>query len=687
MDTSAGAQSQNLEIDGYTLGDDLCLHPTYDTEGRIHNVNLNFRPHELCSFCVDISQELRLRPREDPPLMPYWSTVADLRLSALHGCHLCSQFYARVCRLSNEANQVGRRPLVTFPQATGSISMQHFLYKGPFPDEEGDLIPVHSDEALIHHEKQAYPAILSASLSSEACFNLASSWLAECLQKHPDCQRLQQSITKSPTRLIEITSGDELRLFYPDSRVPYISVSHCWGQSRPFQLTKANHDELVRGLPLRSLPRLFQDFITVASRFGVRYIWIDSLCIIQDSTDDWKKEAGLMGSVYRGAVCNIAAVSSSDCKASLFTRIHPLISFGCWLNVDSFPDLHKYSHPKDGRYKQEDIDVATPLYWRAWVLQERILAPRILEYHQDGLTWRCGHTSHSTTPSTAARSFDWRILSTAFNDLLSLRKHSLTEELRQTGSSNWDSIISVYSKCRLTYESDRPLAIDGIISLIEQQTGLQFLAGVCVEFFPYFLLWAMPNGYIRHPVDATPHIPSWSKTYIRDVNTPSVSGLHTYFKQGVAVCSEVRVDMTELQLEFKTRAFGPVLIREKGTPQDDDDGGMVAFIENNSDVGGSVHGAKWSLRPPYTKSKGFSFLNLIMDITLARPVEAHLLLIAIGPEDKTDCHGIIVTRTGTTTGARDVWKRIGMFRGDAIDPILDMVTGSIFDFEREYKLR
>ncbi|KAK4106598.1 HET-domain-containing protein, partial [Parathielavia hyrcaniae] len=98
---------------------------------------------------------------------------------------------------------------------------------------------------------------------------------------------------------------------------PYVTLSHCWGRaSEVFKLETRNREELLEQVPV--LPQTFEDAIVAAQRLGARYIWIDSLCIIQDDAQDWEKESSSVADVYRNAMCNIAASASHDSNGGLY---------------------------------------------------------------------------------------------------------------------------------------------------------------------------------------------------------------------------------------------------------------------------------------------------------------------------------------------------------------------------------
>ena len=78
----------------------------------------------------------------------------------------------------------------------------------------------------------------------------------------------------------------------------YAALSHCWGKVRPLTTTSTNLNQHLISIPLSSMPEMFQDAVIASRELGIRYLWIDSLCIIQDSVEDWELECSKMGRVY-----------------------------------------------------------------------------------------------------------------------------------------------------------------------------------------------------------------------------------------------------------------------------------------------------------------------------------------------------------------------------------------------------
>ena len=147
------------------------------------------------------------------------------------------------------------------------------------------------------------------------------------------------------------------------------------------QLRKENIESFTEGIELSQLRRSFRDALKAAARLKVRYLWIDSLCIIQNSTDDWQHEAGLMSDVYMNSWCNIAATKALDARDGCFAErnlldishciieakwtSHPSETYVCWI-----PDIW------------ENAVNNQKLLQRAWVTQEIVLSSRLLHFSE-----------------------------------------------------------------------------------------------------------------------------------------------------------------------------------------------------------------------------------------------------------------------------------------------------------------
>jgi hypothetical protein len=123
--------------------------------------------------------------------------------------------------------------------------------------------------------------IIEPDASSDTLFSKARQWLNHCLTTHPACP---QTAIAMPKRLLFVgsTPQDNIRLIEDvPNDVKFIALSHCWGTNK-FRTTQSNLYERVRNIPWDEFPKTFQDIVIVSRKLEVRYVWIDSLCIIQD---------------------------------------------------------------------------------------------------------------------------------------------------------------------------------------------------------------------------------------------------------------------------------------------------------------------------------------------------------------------------------------------------------------------
>lgn len=140
-----------------------------------------------------------------------------------------------------------------------------------------------------------------------------------------------------PTKVIDI--GEGTRCLKPHLveastdvvSAPYMTLSYCWGGNDSLKLTAPTIEELRSGVSISQLPKTIQDAIQVALHLEIRYIWVDALCILQDSPTDWAKEAASMSDVYRNSFLAIAASGASNSEQGLFAQRDPLICTPCWM--------------------------------------------------------------------------------------------------------------------------------------------------------------------------------------------------------------------------------------------------------------------------------------------------------------------------------------------------------------------
>ena len=165
----------------------------------------------------------------------------------------------------------------------------------------------------------------------------------------------------------------------------YIALSHCWGSTgnRPLRTTARNLESHQDGIPFENLPKTFQDCVEFSQCMGIRYVWIDSLCIIQDDHQDWLSEAAKMRDVYKNAALVVGASGAKDSTEGLFITNRP--------RGRIFRLPYRVNGKIQGTFNMTQLygqwDLFTgPLEKRAWTLQERYLARHFLAFMPYGIT-------------------------------------------------------------------------------------------------------------------------------------------------------------------------------------------------------------------------------------------------------------------------------------------------------------
>ncbi|KAF2027021.1 hypothetical protein EK21DRAFT_72958, partial [Setomelanomma holmii] len=160
---------------------------------------------------------------------------------------------------------------------------------------------------------------------AEPCHALAARWILECISTHFVCVS-KGGERWSPTRLIDVVHdwpAVEPRLVLSiEFDVPplYTSLSHLWAAETVLYLMASNQDRMMQTIAMTDLSPTFRDAIMFTRRLGIRNLWIDSLCILQDLMDDCIQQSGCMSRIYRHSVCNIAATAASDGSPRLYQR-------------------------------------------------------------------------------------------------------------------------------------------------------------------------------------------------------------------------------------------------------------------------------------------------------------------------------------------------------------------------------
>ncbi|KAH6890697.1 hypothetical protein B0T10DRAFT_403476 [Thelonectria olida] len=297
--------------------------------------------------------------------------------------------------------------------------------------------------------------------------DIIRGWLRHCDQNHPNCR--QPETTQLPTRLIDVgvSASLTIKLYEtrPGDKLQYFALSHSWGKPPHFCTNVSNFEQHKQGINNSALPDTFRHAVAVTRELGVRYLWIDSLCIIQGDNGDFYQEAKQTGDVFSQAYCVLAASCATN-------------------QLDGFlkpRDKRKYlTFQREGQapfYLCEFIDdfenhvLRSNLNQRGWILQERALARRTIYFTQKQTYWECGDGVRCETMTKMNNTL------ASFLGDPSFPKVAI-ESLRGGKILLYQDLYRKYSRLAFTHQQDRPIAIAGLESRLIQSFGVRGGFGV-----------------------------------------------------------------------------------------------------------------------------------------------------------------------------------------------------------------
>ncbi|RMZ91235.1 hypothetical protein DV736_g1521, partial [Chaetothyriales sp. CBS 134916] len=366
-------------------------------------------------------------------------------------------------------------------------------------------------------------------------WSLVERWISNCVNSHPTCRQRRRSPSFLPTRLLHIPFGpmppDPCYRLVDTRSQPlgwlghsYLTLSHIWGTNfeRRWETRLENlPDRLAVGVRREDLSLTFRDAVDVAARLQVPFLWIDSLCIVQNDDNDKQREISAMQNIYSNALINLSATSADNSNGGLTSsyEIHPRILWTYW---------GENGTPR--RYRVIDLSfwrrrvMETAINFRGWVLQERVLAPRVLHFGFDQLLWECCDLA-------AAEEFPRGIPSTFFGSHPNFKQRAsilLQSELDPSSGANdclgvtaatyyrfhnmWQRLVELYGDSELTKPEDKLPAISGLARAIHKQLGGDvYIAGLWRRSLVSDLLWRV-NSARRRIRGTTPDGP-YEKTW------------------------------------------------------------------------------------------------------------------------------------------------------------------------------
>lgn len=256
-------------------------------------------------------------------------------------------------------------------------------------------------------------------------------------------------------------------------------ADHSWGDHYPIKTETYNIARMKHKIPWAALSRVFQDAVTVCRELGISYLWIDSLCIVQDSKEDWETESPKMCDYYGNAEITISAGSSQDGTVPFLTersaRWMPK-SFTFTNEDGSSSTIFAKETP---RYLDEqDVE---PITTRGWAWQEAVMSTRIVHYTASGVLWICGNRTVAEDGGFGHSWFYCGYLKARMPNLESGHLNYVSggnpAELNHMVQFLWLDLLRSYTSKALTKDEDRLPAVSGAAAKFHRAAGAPYMAG------------------------------------------------------------------------------------------------------------------------------------------------------------------------------------------------------------------
>ncbi|KAF2818391.1 HET-domain-containing protein [Ophiobolus disseminans] len=371
------------------------------------------------------------------------------------------------------SEDVGFQNTFTVEVSTAPWTKYRFdIYKTP--NHDFSLLPASSRKAT------------RVDTSSPQSLGRAKVCLGECLQNHK-CSIRKPEDTVLPRRVLDLQASNPSRIsLYKtnDQKSIYACLSHRLGTSQPLRTVTTNKSRQCSGICEDELPRTFLDAIAVARYLDIRYVWIDSLCIVQDDSIDWKHEASLLAQTYSGAIITMAATASDGATSGLFRLNSGVVDRE--LSAVTGDSDHEGSFITGEELEKGRLHgfAGRPeLLTRGWPLQKRLLSPRILHFNKE-IVFECNRQLLCECPKVNQFELPPFLAPKNTCDESKLQVLNIPELYKQ-----WRFILKQYSTMRLTFDSDVLPAISGLARNFHKYRGGNYAPGLWESQLLQELTW------------------------------------------------------------------------------------------------------------------------------------------------------------------------------------------------------
>ncbi|KAK4448882.1 HET-domain-containing protein [Podospora aff. communis PSN243] len=461
------------------------------------------------------------RSEHQCPLSPNpWGELAslqDIKEDACSGCDRC----LLVRHLADQLLQYPDEDAVFYPPARwGTIQARiHIRAAGAGPEAvytmfETFHLLVPTGQPKIFAELPSGHA--ASAMETQKSLSTLKTWIHQCSTQHASCSRSPAG-TRLPNRVIKVSGGTIRLIETVKGQVGhYIALSHCWGDSRsPCLTTSATLEANKQRIEWELLPNTFRDAVQVTRELGVQYLWIDSMCIIQDDANDWRIESSNRAHVYKNSYLTLCATRARSDDGGLWLSHEGAGQHDRNVYIQSARDF-EIAHLQESR-ELANGETSNPLLTRAWTLQERLLSPRILHFGHGELLWRCtemndcecalGRTGYLETENDSE--FD------SCQGFVSEKSLAIRLSEASLGKVNipleWRCIVEEYTGFSLTLEKDVLPALAGLaLEFAGLRPGDRYLAGLWETSLLSDLAWYRASTVKDTPRPSVYRAPSWS---------------------------------------------------------------------------------------------------------------------------------------------------------------------------------
>ncbi|KAK9788205.1 putative Heterokaryon incompatibility domain-containing protein [Seiridium cardinale] len=548
----------------------------------------------VCEDCVG-----RLQLTETQSLEERWVpsdewdvSLHELERSASEGCAIC-KIHLEAVSSEGQRELLANLPEISVVASEKSVVINHmWLAKGELMMDLSDLTRLMvSDKPYDVFAHPGDPAADRISNRREKppktgieTMNKVKDWIKHCTAGHDHARTTRCGPfagAELPPRVIEVSGDDDasihVKLVEPESgsHARYVALSYCWGPAQYNTLTtiEANYHQHCLEIPVAKTAKTLRDAMLVTRQLGLQYLWIDALCIIQDSDSDKDLQISKMRSIFENAFITIVAAAGENASSGFLEMPTQQNDIAFQL---------PYRHPEDeegsmGTIYAIEADTKQsmkdqPINLRAWTLEERLLSRRKIIYFEDRVAWECYDISLADSGEIENMGDDMRIPARILHagDARFTSGPFTADELEWAVHTEWLKNIEWYTTRELTRPSDKLRAVGGIAQKYQTVLQVEYLAGLWQGHVLAGLLWRRIVDNEGDSLRARPakyRAPSWSWASIdgkieyswpdREEGSLEVARLG----HAASIATKLKPDIVvaSVQLSSPNRAFGGVV--------------------------------------------------------------------------------------------------------------------------------